>query len=240
MLLVALVFIPSCGGNHFTGKSAHEGSETGRQNTVEQPTEVSGGFGLTCVAAENTKFSSQLDVSCLFSDKKDQKFRERDDLKLDLQVKLIDQPLAWTMQDASSTSSFTFTVAKNDVDKVQISAKFFNPLNGNEPIQDQTWSLSSLVGSHQLDLEKPKIKSAFLGENGTKVDIEWTSVPNATEYRVYWSNSQVLDKTSPDVNVINVPSTQRVFKIARKRTYVYVAAVKDGSVGPLSNPMTFN
>lgn len=133
--LVAAALWTSCGRASFSGSSSKDSGS----KTVEQPTDVAGGFGLTCVPADNPDDALKIDVSCSFVNAAGEKFQDRPDLKLDfVKVELDGQPVSHTMSLVSAShltspgSDFEFTVLKTDLARVILTAQFSDPQDQNK------------------------------------------------------------------------------------------------------------
>jgi len=140
--LVAFCVI-GCGGVKTTGGNGKDaGTEAEKQ--TEQPTEVTGGFGLNCISADNPTDPLKMDFTCAFATETGQKFQERPDSKLDVKVKIGEDIIAVEMNPAAGASNFTFTVAKLNVRSTQICAKFVNPKDGNKVLSEKSSRLSEV------------------------------------------------------------------------------------------------
>lgn len=58
----------SCGGVKFSGESG-QASGGSAEEPIDQPADVAGGLGLTCVPSANAVDASKTDFNCSFSDK---------------------------------------------------------------------------------------------------------------------------------------------------------------------------
>jgi len=137
LLFVALQVI-ACGGSKRTTSSRSEG-------TTEQPAEVAGGFGLTCTSESNKDDASKSDFTCVFANKDGEKFKTRPGIKLQVDVKIGDKIVNVTLLSDDATGNFRFTVAKTDVDLVQIGARFVDPNDPTKVLVDKSSPLSIVL-----------------------------------------------------------------------------------------------
>jgi len=140
----SLVFLSRCGTTQTKSSSKEEG-------TTEQPTDVAGGFGLTCSPSDNPQDATKTDFSCVFTNQKGDKFNERPNIKLLVEIKVADQVIPFALLGNEATSNFTFTIAKSDGEKVQVGAKLVNPLDGNKSLIDKSSSLTGILSNSCSD-----------------------------------------------------------------------------------------
>ena len=146
--------VGSCGNAKFSGNSGKTKSE----GAVEQPTEVAGGFGLTCDQSDNPSDSTKSDFTCAFANASGQKFEEKLDLKLDfLKVELDGQAINHTMflvsdpQAANTGSEFKFSVLKSDAPRIILTFQFSNPQNQSQiPYKESRRLPSTIVPAFEI------------------------------------------------------------------------------------------
>jgi len=131
LTLMTMGMAVSCSGAKFAGGSG-KGSGATTEQPTEQPEEVAGGFGLTCMPADNADDPLKTDFTCTFVSNDGAKFQETTDQKVDLQVQASDKTVAFNAQDPAAPSSFKFTVLKSEVANIKIAVKVVNPQNGNK------------------------------------------------------------------------------------------------------------
>jgi hypothetical protein len=131
LTLMTVGMTTSCSGAKFAGGSGKDSGATTEQPT-EQPEDVAGGFGLTCMPADNADDPLKTDFTCTFLSNDGSKFQETTDQKVDLQVQASDKTVAFNAQDPAAPSSFKFTVLKSEVANITIAVKVVNPQNGNK------------------------------------------------------------------------------------------------------------
>jgi surface protein len=193
--LVAAVLSAQCGRANFAGNSGKaSGSKTAEQPT-EQPTDVAGGFGLTCMPADNADDKLKMDVSCSFINAVGQKFQDRRDLKLEfVKVELDGQPvnhkmgLDDTSQLTGPSSDFKFTVLKSDAAGVILTAQFIDPQDQNKIPVKQSKTLPMTVAP-VFSVSSKDFKAPFT----TEIRIH-PSIPDTnSKIRYALESSGVLD-----------------------------------------------
>jgi uncharacterized repeat protein (TIGR02543 family) len=125
---------------------------------VEQPTDVAGGFGLTCAQSDNPSDSTKSDFTCAFANASGQKFEEKLDLKLDFfKVELDGQQVNHTMllvddpQVANTGSEFKFSVLKSDAPRIILTFQFSNPQNQHQiPNKDSRRLTSTIAPAFEI------------------------------------------------------------------------------------------
>ena len=167
----------SCGKANFSGSS---GAASGgkKEETTEQPTEVSGGFGLTCVPGDNPSDAGKVDVGCTLANSKGEKFQERPDLSLDLKVTLLDQVIPVSTQPASAPNSFTFSAPKSDISNVFVSAKLVQPKDPSIVLSDLSRRLPRTIAPI---IDKPS--GSYSGSLIPKIDQSIVKDANLRDFR---------------------------------------------------------
>lgn len=143
--------LASCGGAKFSGES-RQASGGSADEPIDQPADVAGGLGLTCVPSTNAEDPSKTDFNCTYADSSGKQFKERADLKVDLQVKVGDQVIAVSVNTSDTGSSFSFTVEKTELEKVQVVAKLINPQDGNKVLKDNSAELKTILTNNWKDV----------------------------------------------------------------------------------------
>jgi hypothetical protein len=78
LTLLTMGMAVSCSGAKFAGSSG-KGSGATTEQPTEQPEDVAGGFGLTCMPADNADDPLKTDFTCTFVSNDGSKFQETTD-----------------------------------------------------------------------------------------------------------------------------------------------------------------
>ena len=88
----------SCGGAKFSGESGKvSGAATDGpiDQTADQPADVAGGLGLTCIPSQNPVSNEKVDFGCRIAHRDGRKFQESASLKLELELMIASQPVGY-------------------------------------------------------------------------------------------------------------------------------------------------
>jgi len=196
----------SCSGAKFAASSGKSSGATTEQPT-EQPEDVAGGFGLTCMPADNADDPLKTDFICTFVSNDGSKFQETTDQKVDLQVQASDKPVAFDAQDPAAPSSFKFTVLKSEVANVKIAVKVVNPQNGNKVKGELNKGLPDVIDTTPPNA--PNVTGTSTPTANTTPTWTWSSGGGGgnSVYRYKPNNSNLSNGTTQTTAKTWTPST---------------------------------
>ncbi len=194
--VMATALFVSCGGAKFSGGSGKDsGSKT--EQTTEQPTEVAGGFGLTCMSDDNRSDSLKTDFSCDFVNESDQLFQDAPDKKLDVTVMADTQLIDIDFATPGVSSSFQFSLMTSDISKAQVHVKIKNPLQNDKIIEETSAILINPITQQPQNATAQNGEASFsvvADASQGNILYEWQESP--TNAKGSWTP---LTNSSPDI-----------------------------------------
>jgi hypothetical protein len=148
-LILFSLLLGACSGAEFAGSSASSATDGNDQKNTEQPSDVAGGFGLTCDPSYKDAAPESAIISCKFSSADDKKFAESESIKLTFEVKNGATKLDVTTLSAGEPHNFKFETPKVEVPDIMIIAIFINPKD-NTVLADKSAKITAVLTS-QID-----------------------------------------------------------------------------------------
>jgi hypothetical protein len=142
MLIPLLV---TCSNVDFAGNSGAKSGGEKKEEISDQPTEVSGGFGLTCIANEMEEVLTDYKVSCQFTALNGSPLAPSDNFDFDIAVTNTQNPITIKKAPQGDKNTFEFYVKKTDFAAAKIETKAFNPKNNNSEIKAITFDLKTVA-----------------------------------------------------------------------------------------------
>jgi hypothetical protein len=144
-LIFLSLLLGACSGAEFAGSGASSATDGKDQKNTEQPSDVAGGFGLTCNSSDSTSNTDVL-IGCTFASKTDgTKFQESSTIKLLVSVKNSGNDLPVSMSAATDASNFSFSAPKEELNNIRIRSTFVDPSNGDKTLTDIAENLSNVL-----------------------------------------------------------------------------------------------
>ena len=150
--MVFLFLLTACSGLPNTGHDAPKKDSSKIEGTSELPEDIAGGFGLTCSPEEDSLPNPMVNFACSLVNAKGEKFKETTNVKLDLMVYVQNQIVEIFKPGNDAASSFKFTLARQDLLKVVISAKIIDTGSDNKTIADKSTTLKNTVKTDWRDV----------------------------------------------------------------------------------------
>jgi len=147
MFVVTVAFLPfldSCSKANFAGSGQNAGSKTKSEGTTEQPTDVAGGFGLTCIASESPGSPEDYNINCGFVALDGSKLQPSASLDFQVVVKNNETAVNITKDPKAEKYTFSFTIKKSDGAKVAIESKAVDSKANNKEIKAITFELPKI------------------------------------------------------------------------------------------------
>jgi hypothetical protein len=119
-------------------------SDKKSEGTTEQPTEVSGGFGLTCLVTSNESNASRAEYTCTYLDKDGNKFIDRLGLVVNTQLTMGSRSIELTTGRKDEDHSFRFTIPRLSAAGISITSTFVNPQDGRKTLLETATELEKV------------------------------------------------------------------------------------------------
>jgi hypothetical protein len=143
LMITGLCLLTTCSNAKFAGNgSSEQGGEDNK--TTEQPTDIAGGFGLTCLPADIENSSSDYNVGCRFTAVDGSQLKPSDSFDFDVKVKNNQNEVSIRKEPKGEKYTFDFDVPKTDISQVKIETAA-KETNSGETIKAMDFELSKVV-----------------------------------------------------------------------------------------------
>jgi hypothetical protein len=143
LMITGLCLLTTCSNAKFAGNgSSEQGGEDNK--TTEQPTDIAGGFGLTCLPADIENSSSDYNVGCRFTTVDGSQLKPSDSFDFDVKVKNNQNEVSIRKEPKGEKYTFDFDVPKTDISQVKIESAA-KETNSSETIKAMVFELSKVV-----------------------------------------------------------------------------------------------
>ncbi len=143
LMITGLCLLTTCSNAKFAGNgSSEQGGEDNK--TTEQPTDIAGGFGLTCLAADIENSSSDYNVGCRFTAVDGSQLKPSDSFYFDVKVKNNQNEVSIRKEPKGEKYTFDFELPKTDISQVKIETAA-KETNSGETIKAMDFELSKVV-----------------------------------------------------------------------------------------------
>jgi hypothetical protein len=143
--LIIAALLQTCSGADFHGSTGKGAADNTDENPAEQPTDVAGGFGLTCDPSYEDADPTNAIISCKFSSADGKKFIESEKAKFEVSVSDGQTQIPVNKLPASSEYNFNFKSVKVSVANIKITSQFLNPENGQVIGTEKSESLPQVL-----------------------------------------------------------------------------------------------
>jgi hypothetical protein len=175
----------ACSGLQNPGHDGPNNASSKNEETSEQPEDIAGGFGLTCMPEEGALFDPMVNIACSFQNAAGEKFRETATMKLDFLVYVESQVVEIFKQGNEAASHIKFAIARAELANVTISAKIVDTANDNKTIADKSSYLKNAVKNGWRDVTT---NSSGLSSSCTDYPSRCTMKDENT--KIIWSKPQ--------------------------------------------------
>ena len=211
-LILFSLLLGACSGAEFAGSGASSATDGNDQKNTEQPSDVAGGFGLTCNSSDST-ISTDVLIGCTFASKTDgAKFNDSTNIKLLVSVKNSGSDLPVTMSAAADPQNFSFSVPKEEIQNITIRSTFVDPSNGNKTLTDIAENLSNVLLSTSAPPPQAtscSISVARTAQDTCRVSINSSGGPATASYpkiaRQEAGQNWDTERTVPAVGYLDLP-----------------------------------
>ena len=150
-LILLSLLLGACSGAEFAGSGASSATDGKDQKTMEQPSEVAGGFGLACEPSELSEDPAVSGIGCIVADKSGNKFKDSMTLKLEILVTNGDSKVDATLSAYEEPFSFKFTIPKTEASNVMILSKFTTPEDSATAVLEKNYKLTDVLSNPITD-----------------------------------------------------------------------------------------
>lgn len=161
------------------GCSSSQTAESAKkEDATEQPTDVAGGFGLTCTSKTNHTDIFSADYDCSYLDKSGNNLSDSGDLASKTSVTIGNQPVQVTLRKSDAKNNFTFTTPKGA--NVKLISKFAIAKNGDTVMKETIYSLQEVTIYNDVTLDTS-------GNPSTCADTPANCTIQDAQSRSWWS-----------------------------------------------------
>ena len=134
----------TCSNAKFSGNSGADGGQT-KNDTSEQPTEIAGGFGLTCLAESPLDAPSDYNVFCGFTALDGSKLAPSDEFDFEVVLKNVPSGIIIRKEPRGEKYTFEFDIQKSVASTLVLETKAVNIKSNNSEIKALSFEFQKIT-----------------------------------------------------------------------------------------------